>query len=133
MKASANIGSEFHEVRLGMDVAGEGIGDRDEPAVHVRAHQVFDQLPGFVLVLAAFADADAPGGIGHAALAGVAVTGRQGGDAEIELRIALADEVHMGERVDHHADAAVDEFLDLVLFLLGEDAGRNDACVVERA
>jgi hypothetical protein len=38
----------------------------------------------------------------------------------------------MGEGIDHHADAAIDEFLDLVLFLLGEDAGRNHAFLVER-
>lgn len=78
-----------------MDVAGEGVGNRDETAVDLRAHQVFDQFPGFFLVLAALADADAPGCIGHTALAGVAVSGRQGGDAEIELRITLAYEVHM--------------------------------------
>ena len=38
----------------------------------------------------------------------------------------------MRQGVNHHADASVDEFLDLLLFGLGGDAGRDDAGVVQR-
>ena len=122
----------LRQVGLGVHIPREGVGDRDEAGVHLRAHQVLHELPGCLLVLAAFADSDAPGGIGQAALALVTVGRGDRGDADVQVWVALADQVDPRERADHHPDAAVDELLDLVLLLLGKDAGRNDACVVQR-
>ena len=77
-------------------------------------------------------DADAPGGIGKAALAVIVLHDRDRDEVEVQLGIAFADEVHMRERVDHHPDPVVHEFLDLFLFGLGGDARRDGARVIER-
>jgi len=51
---------------------------------------------------------------GKAALAAEAIDGRDGRDRELQIRVVLADQADVGERVDHHADATVGELVDLV-------------------
>ncbi len=99
--------------------------------VDVLAHQVLHELPRLGLVSRLVRDADAPRCVGDAALAGVAICGGNGRDAELQVGVRLSDRRDVCERVDHHAHLPVGELGDLVRLLKREGAVSDDLRVVE--